>query len=196
MDSHTLEVLTERIEGAERGLRAARRAIVLGSVVVLLVVGGAVWWYLDPTLGRGEGPKTVEAQHFIVRDAQGAARAALELSDAGSVQLVFFQDPLPGDAWREHSANGPFSFGVRSTRDLTQLLIADRNGGGLSYSPGNLMMGPRETPSLVLDSHPPTPAIYLADSTRHMQMLSANSLAGLLSKPAAPARSPSRRRHR
>src|SRR5262249_3911637 len=131
MDSHTLEVLTERIEAAERGLRAARRAIVLGSIVVLLVVGGAVWWYFDPTfsaLGRGEGPEAGEAQQCIVRDAQGAARAALELSEAGALQLVFYQDPLPEDAWREHSANGPFGFGVRSTTTGPQLLLNDRDG--------------------------------------------------------------------
>src|SRR5262249_12359340 len=111
MDSHTLEGLTARLEAAQRGLKSARQAMGLGSVVILLVVGAAVWWYVDPTLGRVASQTTVEAQHFIVRDAQGAARAALELSEDGATQLVFFQDPLAGDQWRGHSKLGPFSFG-------------------------------------------------------------------------------------
>jgi len=191
MDSHTLEVLTERIEAAERGLRAARRALLLGSVVVLLVVGGAVWWYLDPTLGRGEGPKTVEAQHFIVRDAQGAARAALELSEAGSVQLVFYQDPLPGDAWREHAGDGPFGFGVRSTSTGPQLLLNDHDGKRLQASPTDLTLAS----GVVLTSSGGEAQIGLRDSSGATFLLGANTLKQLLSKPAAPVHTPTRRRH-
>src|SRR5262245_44324918 len=129
MDSHTLEVLTGRIEAAERALGAARRAIWLGSLVVLLVLGAAVWWAVDPTFGRGaiSGPKEVEAQRFILRDTHGDARAVLEAMDSGGTQLVFFRDPLPGDTWRDHAGNGPFSFGVRSLASMSQLALSSRD---------------------------------------------------------------------
>jgi hypothetical protein len=199
MDSHTLEVLTERIEAAERGLKGARQAIWLGSVVVLLVFGGAVWWYLDPTLGRGGGPKTVEAQHFVVRDAQGAARAALEVSNGGAIQLVFFQEPLPGEAWREHQEDGPFSFGVRSITTGPQLLLNNREGKRIGITPTDLTLDSRgHGIGVVLSSSPSGEAqIGLADSTGNMHMIGAGALGELLSKrAAAPSHPPRRRRGR
>jgi hypothetical protein len=195
MDSHTLEGLTARLEAAELGLRKARQAMLLGSFVVLLVIGGAVWWWVgSPRVGTGAG--TVEAQHFVVRDANGAARAALELTEDGATQLVFYQDPLPGEDWRLHAKTGPFRFGVRSVRDLSQLVLSDPSGAALQFTPAELSMGQTPTPGLVFTARP-IPAIYLSDSTGHGQMLTAAALDDLLAKRAAvPARPPKHRRGR
>jgi len=193
MDSHTLEGLTARLEAAERGLTGARRAIWTGSVLVALSIGGAVWWWVgSPRIGTGAG--TVEAQHFVVRDANGAARAALELTDDGATQLVFFQDPLPGDEWRSRAKTGPFRFGVRSVRSLSQLVLADPSGAALQFTPGEMSMTQSGTPGLVLEARP-IPAIYLSDSTGHVQVLNSAALNDLLAKRAtAPARPPKHRR--
>ena len=203
MDSHTLEVLTERIEAAERALRAARRAIWLGSFVVLLVLGGAVWWALDPTFGRGGGPKTVEgqqfeAQRFVVRDPSGAARAVLGVSDGGATQLVFLQDGLAGDAWRQHEEDGPFSFGVRTISSGPQLLLNSRDGKRLGVTPTDLTLNSKDAGvGVVLTSSPSGEAqIGLADSTGSVQMVSAGALRELLSKRATAPGRPSKRRHR
>src|SRR5262249_43398119 len=113
MDSHILEGLTLRLEAAERGLRAARRTMWMGSVVVALAIGGAAYWMSQRAPAAGI-PETLEAQRFVVRDAQGAARALFEQSEGGATQLVFFRDPVAGDGWRQQASTGPFSFGVRS----------------------------------------------------------------------------------
>jgi hypothetical protein len=197
MDSHTLEILTVRIEAAERALRSARRAMWLGSIVVLLVSAGAVLWALDPTLGRGPGKEsgTVEAQRFVVRDAQGSARAVLEALPSGGTQLVFFREPLAGDTWREHTGTGPFSFGVRSVRDLSQLVLSNSSGEDLQFTPANLSMGKHQTPGFVVSAGP-TPGIWLADSTGRMQMLNANVIADVLAKHPEPARPPQKHRRK
>jgi len=202
MDSHTLEVLTVRIEAAERALKSARRAIWLGSFVVLLAIGGAVWWALDPTFGRGVGPKTgegqqVEAQRFVVRDAQGAARAVLGVSDGGATQLVFLQDGVPGDAWRQHEEDGPFSFGVRTISSGPQLLLNGRDGKRFGVTPTDLTLNSKDPGvGVVLTSSPSGEAqIGLADSTGTMQIVSAGTLKELLSKRAAAPGRPPKRRH-
>src|SRR5262245_66696810 len=115
MDSHTLEGLTLRLEAAERGLKAARRAIWTGSVLVMLGAGGAVYW-LSERMTAAATPETVEAQHFVVRDAQGFARGVFESLGEGGTQLVGFRDPRPSDQWREPAGTGPCRLGVRPRR--------------------------------------------------------------------------------
>jgi len=181
MDSHTLEGLTLRLEAAERGLRGARRAMWLGSILVVLAIGGAAWWLISRAQ-VGPPPTTIEAQRFIVRDAQGSARAVLQAMDSGGTQLVFFRDPLPGDRWRESVGNGPFSFGVRSLSTHSQLMLTDRDGGDFQLTTGNLSFTFEDKPKVMLATDGGPPRIWLADSTGTMQMLSAGLLADVAAK--------------
>lgn len=196
MDSHTLEGLTLRLEAAERGLRGARRAMWFGSILVALAIGGGAWW-LAGHLPAGGSQETVEAQHFVVRDAQGAARAVLETSGAGSSQLVFFRDALPGDGWRQGAGSGPFSFGVRSLSAHSQLLLSDRDGSNLQLTTNNLSFDSTGTPRLLLGADARGSRLWLSDTTGSMKMLNADLLADALAKrgvKASPA--PKHRRKR
>ena len=195
MDSHTLEGLTLRLEAAERGLRGARRAMWMGSILVVLAVGGAAWWLISRAQ-VGIAPTTVEAQHFVVRDDQGSARAVLELSDAGNAQLVFFRDPLPGDGWREHAGSGPFSFGVRSLSAHSQLMLSDRDGTNFQLTTDHLSFDSTGTPRLLLGANGRGSRMWLADSTGSMAMLSANMIADALGKGSVKASAPPRHRRR
>lgn len=193
MDSHTLEGLTLRLEAAERGLRGARRAMWIGSLLVVVALGAAAWWLI----GRaqvGAPPAIVEAQHFVVRDAQGSARAVLEALDSGGTQLVFFLDPLPGEKWREVVGNGPFSFGVRSLSAHSQLLLHDRDGGDFQLTAGNLSFTRGGKPSVLLATDGGQSRIWLADTTGNMQVLSAGLLADVAARRGEKVSHPPKRR--
>ena len=196
MDSHTLEGLTLRLEAAERGLRGARRAMWMGSILVVLAIGGGVWWF-GIRAQVGTPPATIEAQHFVVRDAQGFARGVLESLPNGGTQLVIFRDPQPGDRWRELTGPGPFSFGVRTLSASSQLMLWNRDGANLQIMPGSVGMANRDMSRVVLESGPGDARLWLADSTGKMQVLNAALLADVAAKgsarPSAPAKH--RRRH-
>jgi hypothetical protein len=193
VDSHTLEGLTLRLETAERGLRAARRAMWLGSILVVLAIGGAAWW-LGGRLQVGGTPEVVEAQRFVVRDAQGEARAVLEAMPSGGTQLVFFRDPLPGETWRERETGGPFSFGARSLSAHTQLMLDSREGGSFQLSPEKLSFdGPQGLLMLGTDSG--KTGLSLPDSTG-MKMLDARLLADILAKSSPKASPPPKHRRK
>ena len=196
MDDHTLEGLTLRLEAAERGLRGARRAMWMGSLLVAAAIGGGAWW-LAAHLPASGTQETVEAQHFVVRDAQGNARGVLESLANGGTQLVIFRDPLPGDGWRERTGPGPFSFGIRTLTASSQLMLWDRNGGNLQVMPGSVAMASNEKPIVVLESGGGNAKLWLADSTGGMQALNAGLIADAAAKPGAkPSASPKhRRRH-
>ena len=196
MDSHTLEGLTLRLEAAERGLRGARRAMWTGSILVVLAMGGAAWWVVN-NMPTSTGQETVEAQHFVVRDAQGNARGVLESLPNGGTQLVIFRDPLPGDGWRGRTGPGPFSFGIRTLTASSQLMLWDRNGGNLQVMPGTVAMASNEKPMVVLESGGGNAKLWLADSTGGMQALNAGLLADAAAKRGAkPGAAPKhRRRH-
>jgi len=194
MDSHTLEGLTLRLEAAERGLRGARRAMWMGSFLVVLAMGGAAWWF-----GRAQPmgtPETLEAQHFVVRDAQGAARAVLQQSAGGSTQLVFFRDPLAGEEWRKHTSTGPFSFGVRALNGGSQLTLWDKDGPNFQLMPGNLSFGGAEKPLVVLSTDGGPPRLWLADSTGNMQALTSSLIADVASRSAPKGGTPTKHRRR
>jgi hypothetical protein len=193
MDSHTLEGLTLRLEAAERGLRGARWAMWMGSLLVVLAMGGAAWW-VSNHMSTGVPSATVEAQQFIVRDGQGLAHAVLESLDSGGTQLVFFRDPVPGDAWRQHTGTGPFSFGVRSLSANSQLMISDRDGGQLQVTSDNLSFGRSGKPAMLLATEGGASRLWLADSTGNMQALSAGLLADLAKRTAPASHSTKRRR--
>ena len=186
MDSHTLEGLTLRLEAAERGLRSARRAMWTGSILVVLAVGGAAWWLISRAQ-VGVAPTTVEAQHFVVRDAQGAARAVLQQSAGGSTQLVFFRDPLAGEEWRKHTSTGPFSFGVRALNGGSQLTLWDTDGPNFQLMPGNLSFGGPDKPMVVIATDGGPPRLWLADTTGNAQALTADLIADVTAKSAAKA---------
>ena len=194
MDSHILEGLTLRLEAAERGLRGARRALWTGSILVAAAIGGGAWWVVNhlPTSASHE---TVEAQHFVVRDAQGLAHAVLESSEGGSTQLVFLRDPVAGDGWR--SSAGPYSFGVRSLSARSQVMLSDRDGTNFQLTTGNLSFDSTGTPRLLLGADARGSRIWLRDSTGTMQILNAGLLADAGAKrspkPGAPAKH--RRKH-
>jgi hypothetical protein len=194
MDSHTLEGLTLRLEAAERGLRGAKRAMWTGSILIVLAVGGAVWWMgtRAPVTGI---PETVEAQRFIVRDGQGAARAMLEQSEGGATQLVFFRDPLAGEGWRQHASTGPFSFGARAVSAGSQLMLSDRDSGNFQLTTGNMSFTRGDKPSVLLATDGGQSRIWLSDSTGNMQVLSAGLLADVAAKPSVRASHPPKRRH-
>ena len=194
MDSHTLEGLTLRLEAAERGLRGARRAMWMGSFLIVLAIGGAAWWLVDRAQ-IGTPPTTIEAQHFVVRDAQGSARAVLEAMDSGGTQLVFFRDPVPEDRWREFVGNGPFGFGVRSSPGAhSQLLLGDRDGRNLVLTPTNLFFDIHNTPKLLLGTDGAESRIWLADSTGNMKMLNASLLGDILAKRSEKVSHPPKHR--
>ena len=192
MDSHILEGLTLRLEAAERGLRGARRAMWMGSILVVLAIGGAAWWLI--TRAQVGTPTTIEAQHFVVRDAQGAARGLLELTDDGATQLVFFRDALPGEEWRAHAKAGPFSFGVRSLSAHSQLVLGDREGANCQLTTGNLSFAINERPKLMLGTDSTGSRIWLADTTGNMQVLSAGLLADVAARRSEKASHPPKRR--
>ena len=195
MDSHTLEGLTLRLEAAERGLRGARRAMWMGSLLVAAAIGGGAWWVVN-NMPTGASQETVEAQHFVVRDAQGAARAVLETESPGGTQLVFFRDPQPGDAWRERTGPGPFSFGVRALSARTQLMLWDRDGANLQIMPGDIGMAINDKVRLTLEGGG-DPRLWIADSTGKAQALSFGLLADLVAKhSASPSPAPKHRRRR
>ena len=193
MESHILEGLTLRLEAAERGLSSARRAMWMGSLLVVAATGGAVWWVSRAPVV--ETPETVEAQHFIVRDAQGAARAVLQQSAGGSTQLVFFRDPLIGDEWRQHTSTGPFSFGVRALDGGSQMVFNDREGGTLQFAPTGLALTRGGVLRLSFEPGESEPRIGLVDSTGKTQALTPSLLASV-AKPAAKAGTQPKRRRR
>ena len=193
MDSHTLEGLTLRLEAAERALRGARRAMWTGSILVALAMGGAAWWVVN-NMPSTASRETVEAQHFVVRDAQGLARAVLEANNG--TQLVIFRDPLPGDGWREHTGPGPFSFGVRTLSASSQLMLENRDGASLQVTPGSVGMANKDVPKVVLEAGTGDAKLWLADSTGKMQTLDPGLLAAALSKPAAKASATAKHRRR
>jgi hypothetical protein len=193
VDSHTLEGLTLRLETAERGLRAARRAMWLGSILVVLAIGGAAWW-LGGRLQVGGTPEVVEAQRFVVRDAQGEARAVLEAMPSGGTQLVFFRDPLPGETWRERETGGPFSFAVRVLSAHSQLMLGNRDGDSFQLSPANLFWDSPQGVKLLLGSDSGKMGIMFPDSTG-MKILDAGLLADILGKSSTKA-SPPPKQHR
>lgn len=193
MDSHTLEGLTLRLEAAERGLKAARRAMWMGSLLVVAAIGGAAWWI---TRAQPVGtPETLEAQHFVVRDAQGAARAVLQQSAGGSTQLVFFRDPLAGDEWRKHTSTGPFSFGVRALDGKQQLVLWDQDGSNFQLMTGTLLFSASDKPKLVLEATG-GPKLMLADTTGNWQTLTSNLIADVTSRSAAKASTQTKHRRR
>ena len=194
MDSHTLEGLTLRLEAAERGLRGARRAMWMGSFLVVLAMGGAAWWASNH-MSAAVPSATVEAQQFVVRDGQGLAHAVLESLESGGTQLVFFRDPVAGEAWRQHTGTGPFSFGVRALSANSQLMISDRDGGQLQITSENLSFGRSGKPDMLLATDGGASRIWLADSTGNMQALSAGLIAEV-AKRAAPASHTTKRRRR
>jgi len=195
MDSHTLEGLTLRLEAAERGLRGARRVIWMGSFLVVLAMGAAAWWVVGQ-MPTGAAAATVEAQQFVVRDAQGFARAVFESLPSGGTQLVIFRDPQPGDRWREQTGTGPFSFGVRSLSAYSQLMLSDREGATFQLMGGNLSFSRNETPRVALATDSAGGRIWLADSTGNMQVLSAGLLAEVAKRGAKPTPAPKHRRRR
>jgi len=186
MDSHILEGLTLRLEAAERGLKSARRAMWMGSLLVVAAIGGGAWW-VGQRLQTGGMPEVVEAQHFVVRDAQGAARAVLQQSAGGSTQLVFFRDPLAGDEWRKHTSTGPFSFGVRALNGGSQLTLWDTDGPNFQLMPGNLSFGGPDKPMVVIATDGGPPRLWLADTTGNAQALTADLIADVTAKSAAKA---------
>lgn len=194
MESHVLEGLTLRLEAAERGLRAARRAMWTGSILVALAIGGGAWWVASH-LPAGTSRESIEAQHFVVRDAQGQARAVLESSEGGSTQLVFLRDPVAGDAWR--TGAGPYSFGVRSLSARSQVMLSDRDGTNFQLTTDNLSFDSTGTTRLLLGADQRGARIWLADSTGSMQVLNAGLLADANAKRTAkPGPAPKhRRRH-
>lgn len=194
MDSHTLEGLTLRLEAAERGLRGARRAMWMGSLLVVAAIGGAVWWMSREQVAGT--PETLEAQHFIVRDAQGAARAVLQQSAGGSTQLVFFQDPLAGDEWRKHTSTGPFSFGVRALNGGSQLMLHDTSDRDFQLMPSNLSFSDTDKLKVLIATDGGSPRLLLADSTGDPQVLTTNVLADAAKRSAKPNPAPKHRRRR
>jgi len=195
MDSHILEGLTLRLEATERALRAARRAMWMGSFLVVLAMCGAAWWVTN-RMPTAVAPATVEAQQFIVRDAQGFARAVFESLPNGGTQLVVFRDPQPGEKWRERTGTGPFSFGLRSLSNTTQLMLNDRDGATFQLMSGNFSFSKNDTPMVTLATDPAGGRIWLADSTGHMQVLSAGLLADVAKRSAKPSPVPKHRRRR
>jgi hypothetical protein len=194
MDSHTLEGLTLRLEAAERALRGARRAMWTGSILVALAMAGAAWWVVR-NLPSSASRETIEAQHFVVRDAQGSARGVLESLPNGGAQLVMFRDPQPGDQWSGHTGPGPFSFGIRTLSTGSQLMLWDRNGGNLQVTPGSVGMAINEKPRVVLESAAGDSKLWLMDSTGTGQALNAGLLADLVARRGAkPATAPKHRR--
>ena len=194
MDSHTLEGLTLRLEAAERALRGARRAMWTGSILVALAIGGGAWW-VGTHLPAGTSHESIEAQHFVVRDAQGQARAVLEATDGGSTQIVFLRDPVAGDAWR--TSTGPYSFGVRSLSARSQVMLSDRDGTNFQLTTDNMSFDSTGTARLLLGADQRGARIWLADSTGTMQMLNAGLLADASAKRGTkPSPAPKhRRRH-
>jgi hypothetical protein len=166
----------------------------MGSFLVVLAMGGAAWWF-----GRAQPmgtPETLEAQHFVVRDAQGAARAVLQQSAGGSTQLVFFRDPLAGEEWRKHTSTGPFSFGVRALNGGSQLTLWDKDGPNFQLMPGNLSFGGAEKPLVVLSTDGGPPRLWLADSTGNMQALTSSLIADVASRSAPKGGTPTKHRRR
>src|SRR5262245_11786247 len=195
MDSHTLEGLTLRLEAAERGLKAARRAIWTGSLLVMLGAGGAVYWLSERMTAAG-APEAVEAQHFVVRDAQGFARGVFESLGEGGTQLVVFRGPRPGDQWRERAGTGPFSFGVRSLRDQSQLMLGDRDGAVFQLMSSNLSFTRPDSSRMFITTDDAGSRIWLADWAGSMQVLMAGPITDALAKRAAPASHLTRHRRR
>ena len=193
MDSHTLEGLTLRLEAAERGLKGARRAMWTGSILVALAIGGGAWW-LAGHLPAGAASETVEAQHFVVRDAQGAARAMLEWSAGGNTQLVFLRDPVAGEGWR--SSAGPFSFGVRSLSAHSQVMLSDRDGTNFQLTSDNLSFDSTGTPRLLLGADARGSRLWLRDSTGSMHVLSAGLLADAAARGGARSSPPPKHRRK
>jgi hypothetical protein len=195
MDSHTLEGLTLRLEAAERGLRGARRALWMGSLLVALAMGGAAWWVVR-SVPTGAVQETVEAQHFVVRDGQGLARAVLESSDGGNTQIVFLRDPVAADGWRDRAKAGPFSFGVRSLSAHSQVMLSDRGGVNVQLTTDHLSFDSTGTSRLLLGADERGARIWLSDSTGSMQVLTAGLLAQAAKRTAKPSPPPKRRRRR
>ena len=195
MDSHILEGLTLRLEAAERGLRGARRAMWTGSILVALAIGGGAWWVASH-LPAAAASETVEAQHFVVRDGQGQARAVLESSEGGSTQLVFLRDPIAGDGWRAGANAGPYSFGVRSLSARSQVMLSDRGGTTFQLTTDNMSFDSTGTTRLLLGADQRGARIWLADSTGAMQRLDAGLLADAAGKHSPKPGTPAKHRRR
>ena len=73
--------LTQRVEKLERENRNLKSGLLCGLVVVLgiFLIGGT-----------GAGKKTVEAESFVVKDAQGKVQARLGVTVDGGPALTFF----------------------------------------------------------------------------------------------------------
>ena len=82
MNDPDLRTMSDRLDRLERENRRLRRTRALPwvAVVVLALLGA----------GLSEVPKVIEAERFVLRDKQGAIRAALQVEQDGESNLTFF----------------------------------------------------------------------------------------------------------
>jgi len=116
MDELALRGVVERLEKVEHQnhrLERQNRWLRLGMLAVLAVVGGLL------LLGMGKPKKVIEAQKFVVRDADGRVRATLGPADEAWQRQ--FADVAPTDAEEQAKWRAELP-------DVTWLALYDRKG--------------------------------------------------------------------
>jgi hypothetical protein len=122
-----MEALAARVGRLERENRRLRR----GGAAALLGLAGALVMGQGP---RGDSPKTVEAERFLLRDAGGKARAELALRADGSPHLEF----------RDGAGNPRAGLGLQGEAAFLSLTDAKGRGGTI------LRVQPNGRPNITL----------------------------------------------
>jgi len=119
--------LAQRVEKLEK----ANRRLKLGGVLALTLVGCLL------LLGVASPKRTVEAEAFILRDANGGMRALLgmgvegpmlHLYDANALSRALLQVTVSGSAVGFFDANGKLRVVVGVTEGTPELELLDANG--------------------------------------------------------------------
>ena len=145
-DDLTQITFNAQIAALEEKIGSLRRtlfATTLGGAAVLAIVIG---WGVNARSPAAPGADTIEARSFVVRDNQGRARAVLQSLDDTGAQLVFFRDPVKGDAWRARAMPGPFVFAVRDWRGNAQLVLRNTDGTRIDLDPRTVTSGGSSRP--------------------------------------------------
>ena len=161
----------------EEKISSLRRQLITITVMGVLLMAALIAFQARGRSSPGPGAGTIEAQRFVVRDAQGRARAVLQSLESNGAQLVFFREPLAGDRWRSQVMPGPFAFGVRDWRGNPQLVLTNAEGAQVALMPNSLALS-RSDRGLVLIELPPVAGgrIILADTSGTRTTLSAATM--------------------
>lgn len=132
MTDLTLESLAERVNRVERQNRRLRIGVVVALLLIVAVAASAV------SLVKARKPKALEAERFVLRDADGKMRAdlgltkekrpALTLYDAKGTARVSLDLAEEGPSLVMHNAQGKKQVALTTTKHSNSLHISDGNG--------------------------------------------------------------------